>query len=77
MKKIFIIPLVAMLSAGFFSSCDIQTPSLELAISTDFITHVAQVNLVTDLSNEAAGGLTITGTDADRVYNPLGKKNSE
>jgi hypothetical protein len=85
MKKIFIIPLVAMLTAGFFSSCDIQTPSLELAISTDFITHVAQVNLVTDLSNEAAGGLveqfdgakskiTITGTDADRVYNLLGKK---
>jgi hypothetical protein len=85
MKKLFIIPVLAMLTAGIFSSCDIQTPSLELAVSTDFITHLAQVNLVADVSNEAAGGLveqfdgakskiTITGTDADRVYNLLGKK---
>jgi hypothetical protein len=86
MKKILIIPVLTLLIAGVFSSCDIQTPSLDIAISTDFMSNVATINFITDVSNSAIGNLvrdfdgakskvTISGPDAESVYNLLGERN--
>nr|WP_315196584.1 hypothetical protein [uncultured Flavobacterium sp.] len=85
MKKIFKITALTFLLFVFFSSCDLNTPETEIIVAQDFMTNVAQVNFVTDISSEASGKLydglddtkskvTITGPGAASVYNIEGKK---
>ncbi|PWA06925.1 hypothetical protein [Flavobacterium psychrotolerans] len=81
MKKLFIIPILTVLLTGFFTNCDM--PKTDVIVSQDFMTHVAQVSFVNDVSNVAAGKLNtdldnttvkITGPDAAKVWNIEGKK---
>lgn len=81
MKKFNLFPILALLLTGIITNCDM--PDTEVHVSQDFMTHVAQVNFVTDASNQAAGKLledlneipvTIEGPDKDKVYNIEGKR---
>lgn len=82
MKKLHFIPLLVLTLIGFVTSCDLPDTEIHIA-SGGFMTHVTQVEFV---NTEPVGSasryipsadgvaVTISGPDADKVYNTEGEK---
>ncbi|MCB9427124.1 MAG: hypothetical protein H6584_08910 [Flavobacteriales bacterium] len=82
MKKLQSIPLLVLALIGFVTSCDLPDTEIHIA-SGGFMTHVTQVEFV---NSEPVGSasryipsadgvaVTISGPDADKVYNTEGEK---
>lgn len=82
MKKFLFIPLLFLALVGLVSNCDLPDTEIHIA-SGGFMTHVTQVEFVNtqpvgsaSRSIPAADGVTVTisGPDADKVYNTEGEK---
>lgn len=83
MKKLLLIPVLALALVGYITSCDLPDTEIHIA-SGSFMTHVTQVNFINETSDASAGKLLteldgtpveITGPDAEKVYNIEGEKN--
>ncbi|MCB9427126.1 MAG: hypothetical protein H6584_08920 [Flavobacteriales bacterium] len=82
MKKLLLIPVLALALVGYITSCDLPDTEIHIA-SGSFMTHVTQVSFINETSDQAAGKLLteldgtpveITGPDAEKVYNIEGNK---
>lgn len=82
MKKLLLIPVLAIALLGYVTSCDLPDTEIHIA-SGSFMTHVTAVSFINETSDEAAGKLLteldgtpveITGPDKDKVYNIEGNQ---
>lgn len=80
MKKLQFIPLLVLALIGFVTSCDLPDTEIHIA-SGGFMTHVTQVVFTDDptnanrsLTNIDGTVITISGPDADKVYDSKGEK---